>query len=47
LDVEFINNRPYLRIDFGYALFFPEDLDRQLEKGGKPEIGGKYYTPKN
>ncbi|MFZ8859710.1 MAG: Piwi domain-containing protein [Thermocrinis sp.] len=45
LDVEFINNRPYLRIDFGHALFFPEDLDRQLEKGGKPEIGGKYYTP--
>ena len=45
LDVEFINDRAYLRIDFGYILFSSEDLDRQLEKGGKPEIGGKYYTP--
>jgi hypothetical protein len=45
LDVEFINNRPYLRIDFGHVIFSSEDLDRQLEKGEKPEIGGKYYTP--
>jgi len=45
LGVEFINDHPYLRIDFRHALFSSEDLDRQLEKGGKPEIGGKYHTP--
>jgi len=45
LDTEFINQRTYLRIDFNYMLFFPENLDRQLEKGEKPEIGGEYYTP--
>jgi len=45
LDVELINDHPYLRIDFRHALFSAEDLDRQLERGGKPEIGGKYHTP--
>jgi len=45
LDAEFINQRTYLRIDFKYMLFSPENLDEQLEKGEKPEIGGKYYTP--
>jgi hypothetical protein len=45
LDTEFINQRAYLRIDFKYMLFSPEDLDRQLEKGEKPEIGGEYCTP--
>jgi hypothetical protein len=45
LDTEFINQRAYLRIDFRYMLFTPENLDRQLKKGGKPEIGGRYYTP--
>jgi hypothetical protein len=45
LGTEFINQRAYLKIDFEYMLFFPEDLDIQLEKGGDPEIGGKYYTP--
>jgi hypothetical protein len=35
----------YLRIDFRYMLFAPENLDGQLRKGGKPEIGGRYYTP--
>jgi hypothetical protein len=45
LDIEFINQSAYLKIDFEYMLFFPEDLDIQLEKGGDPEIGGKYYTP--
>ncbi len=45
LDTEFINQRAYLRIDFRYMLFTPENLDRQLKKGEKPEIGGRYYTP--
>jgi hypothetical protein len=45
LGTEFINQSAYLKIDFEYMLFFPEDLDIQLEKGGDPEIGGKYYTP--
>jgi hypothetical protein len=45
LGAEFINQSTYLRIDFEYMLFFPEDLDIQLEKGEQPEIGGKYYTP--
>ncbi len=45
LGTEFINQSAYLKIDFGYMLFFPEDLDIQLEKGEQPEIGGKYYTP--
>lgn len=45
LDTEFINQHAYLRIDFRYMLFAPENLDRQLRKGGKPEIGGRYYTP--
>jgi hypothetical protein len=45
LDTEFIAQRTYLRIDFKYMLFSPEKLDEQLEKGGKSEIGGKYYTP--
>jgi len=45
LGTEFINQSVYLKIDFEYMLFFPEDLDIQLEKGGDPEIGGKYYTP--
>jgi hypothetical protein len=45
LDTEFINQHAYLRIDFRYMLFAPENLDGQLKKGGKPEIGGRYYTP--
>jgi len=45
LGTEFIDQRAYLRIDFKYMLFFPETLYRQLERGEKPEIGGKYYTP--
>jgi hypothetical protein len=45
LGTEFINQSAYLKIDFEYMLFFPEDLDIQLEKGVDPEIGGKYYTP--
>jgi len=45
LGTEFINQSAYLKIDFEYMLFFPEDLDIQLEKGEQPEIGGKYYTP--
>ena len=45
LDTDFINQSAYLKIDFEYMLFFPEDLDIQLEKGEQPEIGGKYYTP--
>jgi len=45
LDTEFIYQRAYLRIDFRYMLFAPENLDGQLRKGGKPEIGGRYYTP--
>jgi hypothetical protein len=45
LGTEFIDQRAYLRIDFKYVLFFPETLYRQLERGEKPEIGGKYYTP--
>jgi hypothetical protein len=45
LGTEFIDQRAYLRIDFKYMLFFPETLYRQLERGEKPEICGKYYTP--
>jgi len=45
LDTEFINQHAYLRIDFRYMLVAPENLDGQLKKGGKPEIGGRYYTP--
>jgi hypothetical protein len=45
LDTEFINQSAYLRIDFRYMLFTPENLDGQLRKGEEPEIGGRYYTP--
>jgi hypothetical protein len=43
LGTEFINQSAYLSIDFKYMLFFPEDLDQQLEKGEKSEIDGEYY----
>jgi hypothetical protein len=43
LGTEFINQSAYLSIDFKYMLFFPEDLDQQLEKDEKPEIDGEYY----
>jgi len=45
LNTEFINQHAYLKIDFRYMLVASENLDGQLKKGGKPEIGGRYYTP--